>query len=146
MKKNTSYLVAVLIMIICTAFSFNAFADDENKIDISAGEITLSSETYTYNGKEKTPKVTLNLTVVNPETQQSETKALVLDTDYTAAYSNNINAGTATVTLEGTGDYCGTLSKDYTIAPCKLTSSHMKIANTAKAYPDKAPEYSVSYD
>ena len=37
------------------------------------------------------------------------------DIDYTIAYSNNINAGTATVTITGKGNYTGTVSKNFTI-------------------------------
>ena len=40
---------------------------------------------------------------------------LVKDTDYTVEYSNNINAGTATVTVTGIGNYTGTLTKTFII-------------------------------
>lgn len=48
-----------------------------------------------YTGKEITPVVTVKL---------SDT-TLVKDTDYTVAYKNNINVGTATVTVTGKGRY-----------------------------------------
>ena len=41
---------------------------------------------------------------------------LTAGTDYTAAYSNNTNAGTATVTITGKGKYKGTATKNFTIA------------------------------
>ena len=58
-----------------------------------------------YNGKaqEPEPVVTYNGTT------------LVKGTDYTVTYENNTEAGTATVTVKGKGDYSGTVTKDFTI-------------------------------
>ena len=36
-------------------------------------------------------------------------------TDYTVKYTNNVEKGTATVTITGTGNYKGTLTKTFTI-------------------------------
>ncbi|GAB6394068.1 MAG: hypothetical protein MdMp024_0380 [Bacteroidales bacterium] len=44
-------------------------------------------------------------------------KALTRGVDYTVGYSNNINAGTATVGVIGMGDYTGTANKTFTILP-----------------------------
>ena len=38
-----------------------------------------------------------------------------IGTHYTVAYSNNINIGTATVTITGKGNYAGTITKNFTI-------------------------------
>ena len=38
------------------------------------------------------------------------------NTDYKVTYSNNVNAGTATVTVTGAGSYTGTAAKTFTIA------------------------------
>ncbi|GAB6393697.1 MAG: Ig-like domain-containing protein [Bacteroidales bacterium] len=47
-------------------------------------------------------------------------KTLTLNTDYTVGYTNNLNAGTATVTVTGIGNYTGTVTKTFTIiAPQK---------------------------
>ncbi|MCR4712215.1 MAG: cell wall-binding repeat-containing protein [Clostridia bacterium] len=42
-------------------------------------------------------------------------KTLKAGTDYTASYQNNINPGTATVTVTGKGDYSGTLKATFKI-------------------------------
>ena len=42
-------------------------------------------------------------------------KTLELDKDYTVAYSNNVNAGTATVTITGIDGYTGTVTKTFTV-------------------------------
>ena len=64
-------------------------------------------EDQTYTGEAIEPA----LTVKNGET------ALTADTDYTAEYSDNINAGTATVTITGIGIYTGTAQATFTIVP-----------------------------
>ena len=46
---------------------------------------------------------------------------LAANTDYTVAYSNNINAGTATATLTGMGNYTGTRTVKFTIQPQAAT-------------------------
>jgi hypothetical protein len=40
---------------------------------------------------------------------------MVKDTDYTVAYSDNVNAGTAKVTITGKGGYTGSKEKNFTI-------------------------------
>lgn len=46
-------------------------------------------------------------------------KTLTKDTDYTVAYSNNTDAGSATVTVTGMGYYTGTITTGFTIEiPC----------------------------
>ena len=47
---------------------------------------------------------------------------LAAGTAYTVAYSNNTNAGTATVTVTGQGNYSGQAQKNFTINPAVLTS------------------------
>ena len=67
--------------------------------------ITLSNDVYTYNGEEKKPTVTIIDGGVTLE----------LNVDYTVEYQNNVNAGTATVTITYIGNYEGEGSKTFTI-------------------------------
>ena len=53
----------------------------------------------------------------------TETLELGADKDYTVSYTNNTHAGTATITITGTGNYMGTVSKTFTIKPKALTST-----------------------
>jgi len=57
---------------------------------------------------------------------------LVLDTDYTASYSNCVNAGTAKVTISGIGNYSGTLTATYSIV--SMTSKFTIEAVGAQTY------------
>ena len=76
-----------------------------SRISISKASVTLSTSTYAYNGKAKTPSVTVKV----------GGKTLKKDTDYTVSYSNNIKVGTAKVTITGKGNYTGSVSKTYSI-------------------------------
>ncbi len=100
----------------------------------SASDFTVSDiAAVTYTGSEQTPAVTV----------KDGEKTLVLDTDYSVAYSNNVNAGTATVTVTGKGNYSNTKSLDFTIDKVKLTI-------TAKSYTitqgDDLPELELEYE
>ena len=50
-------------------------------------------------------------------------KTLVKGTDYSVAYKNNTNAGTATVTITGKGNFTGTVNKIFTIKPASLKAA-----------------------
>ena len=76
-----------------------------SKISISKASVTLSTSTYAYDGKAKTPSVTVKV----------GEKTLKKDTDYTVSYSNNTKVGTAMVTITGKGNYTGSVSKTYSI-------------------------------
>ena len=81
--------------------------------DISKATVTLDKTSYNYDGKAKTPSVTVKL----------DGKTLTLNTDYTVSYSDNINAGTAKVTVTGKGNYTGSKTVNFTIAKAGQDSS-----------------------
>lgn len=78
--------------------------------DISKASITLAQTDCTYNGKEQKPSVTAvklgNIT-------------LVPDKDYTIAYAQNTDIGTAKALITGKGNYTGTVEKTFTITASK---------------------------
>ena len=92
--------------------------------------ITLDSDTFTYNGSEQGPTVTIT---------DSNENTLVEDTDYTLTYADNIDAGTATLTITGIGDYdCYASEISYTINPVDIsdlafTTGLKKVAYTGQA-------------
>lgn len=92
---------------------------------LEANAVTLSPESYTYDGNAKTPTV---------EVKDGQA-TLVNGTDYTVAYSDNTNAGTAKVTVTLKGNYSGTVSKNFTINKGKYTGdgvSDNKLALTGE--------------
>ena len=69
-------------------------------------------------------------------------KTLAADKDYTVAYSSNTNAGTATVTITGKGNYSGTVKKTFTIA--KASQSITAKAKASAVSVGKTTAVSVS--
>ena len=59
-------------------------------------------------------------TVTYKEFSNSTPVTLTAGTDYTVSYINNHYLGTATLTVTGTGNYCGSVSKDYVIRSYEL--------------------------
>lgn len=83
----------------------------------------------TYNTRAHTPDVTVTF----------EGSTLEAGKDYDVAYTNNINAGTATVTVTGKGNFTGTASKNFAIAQAYLsvenqTVTHFRTETDAKSY------------
>ena len=69
--------------------------------DINGRKVTLSYSEIEYDGNVKEPGVTVD--------------GLVLGKDFAVKYSDNIEAGTATVTVTGIGNYTGTLQTTFVI-------------------------------
>ena len=74
----------------------------KQRIDLSTAVVTAATQTYSGSAKTPTPTVTLN-------------GSTVPSSGYDVAYSNNTNAGTATITITGKGDYTGTAYGTFTI-------------------------------
>ena len=70
---------------------------------IENAEVSVSDQDFT--GEELKPEVTVKL----------GEDALVADRDFTVAYDNNTNVGTATVTVTGVDDYMGTVTGAFEI-------------------------------
>ena len=88
------------------------FTMERANVEISVKYIKIIQDTWiqdipsvTYTGSAKKPSVTV----------KDGDYTLVEDKDYTVTYSNNTNAGTATATVTGKGNYTGSVSKNFTI-------------------------------
>ena len=55
---------------------------------------------------------------------------LTKDNDYTVDYTDNTNAGEATVTVSGKGNYTGTKTENFTIAPAQLNDATVNVNGT----------------
>lgn len=84
-------------------------------VTIEDKKIVIASPSYEYTGKAIKPGVTVKDGKGNT----------IPATNYTVAYSNNTNVGTATikVTFKSGSNYSGTLSKTYKIVPKKVSIS-----------------------
>ena len=101
-------------------------------IDNSSISVALNPTTYTYDGTEKKPGVTV----------KDGTNTLTVGTDYSFVYSNNINAGTGKVTITGKGNYTGTKVVNFTINKRTLT---VKAEAKSKTYGAGDPGLTYTY-
>ena len=95
------------------------------QVDLTSGYYWTAPANCTYNGTALKPPVGIagaRYTVVNGSVQQSEGQ-LVEGVDYTVAYSNNTNVGTATAVVTGIGLYRGSRTFTFKINPAQSTSS-----------------------
>ena len=75
--------------------------------------ITLAQTSYTYDGNAKEPAVTVRY----------HGSLLLPHKDYNVSYDNNVDAGTATVTITGSEEYAGTVRKQFTILKASQSPS-----------------------
>lgn len=71
----------------------------------------------TYNGSEIAPKPQVFFKVENVEGIEDMEFPLTEGEDYELSYANNINVGTASVTVTGTGNFPGRETADFNIVP-----------------------------
>lgn len=117
--KKTILLVLVLFTTICASAICVSAAGSVSKTDISKAYIYIEGY-HTYTGSAITPEIKVILmdrpNALNPA-------------NYSVTYTNNVNAGTATVTVTGKGDYYGTCSKDFTIETAYISKATISAAN-----------------
>ena len=86
--------------------------------------VTIPYSSYTYRGRGIKPTVTV---------KYGSTR-LVKGTDYTVSYSDNINVGTATITVKGKGKYAGSVTKKFTVKPLDVNSSYARLTIPYASY------------
>ena len=96
---------------------------------IDANSLKLSENSFIYDGKSKTPTVTI---------KDVDGKTLSNWTDYYAFCSDNVNVGKATVTITFNGNYSGTLTTTFEIIECPHESSRIKASKKATTEDDGA--------
>lgn len=72
---------------------------------IDGAQVIVTPDEYIYDGLAKTPSTTVRVNNV----------LLIENTDYIKTYSNNINPGTATITITGINEYAGTVTAHFVI-------------------------------
>ncbi len=143
-----------------TDYIVNSYSDNVNAG--TASVIIIGSGNYTGNVTKNftiNPKPIADTTVtVNPNpvvydgTAQHPTvtvkdgrKALAEGTDYIInSYSNNVNAGTASVIIIGKGNYTNNATKNFTISPKPISSTTITLNPTSFSYDGKPKQPSVT--
>lgn len=99
-------------------FDVEVVANFQSRTSIAEAIVTLAETTFTYDGEAKEPAVS-SVTLGNT--------TLTASTDYTFEYSNNTDAGTATVTVTGQGIYTGEATTTFTINKAALSNLSVMI-------------------
>lgn len=111
LDSQVPYNKAYTVVLSSDNYADKALTASVGQGNIADCTVKLAQSSYTYDGTAKKPAVTI--------------EGLTENTDYTVSYSNNVNAGTATVTVTGIGDYTGTKTATFTIAPKAITASQV---------------------
>ena len=106
---------------------------EANKTDISKNSVLSGVENKVYTGSAITQNITLSI----------GGKVLTPGTDYIVSYADNIEIGTATLTITGTGKYKGSITKLFEIEPIDISSAEVK-GIVDKAYTGDALKQAVS--
>lgn len=93
--------------------------------NVAGFTVSLTPDTYVYSGGYRKPAVT----VINDADVE-----LVENIDYTVAYENNKNAGTATVVVTGIGNYEGTVSRNFTIEKADIEDTVITLSYTKTTF------------
>ena len=122
LRRMASFCMTVVLLLSSVVWAPAAGAEGET-ISLAEADIHIEDVCY-YNGSQQTPKMTVTL----------HTKVLTEGLDYTTTYQNNVDAGTATVTVTGEGIYSGSASTLFTIHPRKVDVEDLKIETCLKSY------------
>lgn len=102
-------------------------------VSLESAAVAVAADGLTYTGSPLKPAVTVTL----------EGATLAEGVDYTVSYAGNTNAGTATVTVTGAGNYVGTATASFAIAPKAITPA-VTLSKTSFVYNGKAQRPSVT--
>ncbi len=107
---------------------------------INDATITLSQNTYVYDGLTKTPSIVVKY----------KGNVLKKDADYTVSYSNNVNAGTAKIVISGKGSYSGSVARTFKIEKAEqkivLNPSIIKVKEKATVKLTVTAKGTVNYN
>ncbi|SFK98664.1 Transglutaminase-like superfamily protein [Lachnospiraceae bacterium KH1T2] len=105
-------------------------------------EVTLKDDAeLTYDGNQKRPEV---VSVKKDSSSQN-----VDEKYYDTSYSDNVDAGTATVTVSGKDNYKDSATKTFTIAPADISQAKMVLSKTKYELTDIGPyepEADITYN
>ncbi|SKA62924.1 Leucine rich repeat-containing protein [Eubacterium uniforme] len=103
-----------------------------NNVDISQLKYTLENTTYIYDGKAKTPKVTI--------------PGLVEGKHFEVKYSDNVNVGKAKFTVTGIGMFTGKIEGTFEIAEKSVENQAGEDVNTETTLTDGKLLYKILLD
>lgn len=115
LRRMASFCMTVVLLLSSVVWAPAAGAEGET-ISLAEADIKFIEVCY-YDGSRKKPDMTV--------TVQGNT--LEEKRDYSVSYEDNLDAGTATLTVTGIGKYSGTQTKKFTIHPREISADDLKI-------------------
>ena len=115
LRRMASFCMTVVLLLSSVVWAPAAGAEGET-ISLAEADIKFIEVCY-YDGSRKKPDMTV--------TVQGNT--LEEKRDYFVSYEDNLDAGTATLTVTGIGKYSGTQTKKFTIHPREISADDLKI-------------------
>ena len=110
-------------------YNNNIDVESSASIDIEfignySGDKTVSFSILAVNIKDFNPLISVNAVTYTGDEVEPEiyVEGLVLDEDYSITYSNNINVGTATITITGIENYTGKMTVNFEICPANISN------------------------
>ena len=110
--------------------------------NLGAAGVTVSdvAEAYTYTGSEIQPPVAVNAGTPASGISVSDSGAALTANDFTVSYSNNKDAGTASVTITGKGNYTGSVTRTFTIGK----APGREVPDVSGSYTDNGQTYTYT--
>ena len=139
-KRREMCSMCLVICLLWGILGGTAAAGETGKISLEGATILFqkTNPSYSYSGSPKEPAII----VMSGGTYST---LLMQGTDYTVSYENNVDAGTATVKVTGTGAYTGSATATFEISPIKLSS--LNLLSCGKEYDgnyEAKPQFEVS--
>jgi len=107
-----------------------------NQIDLGENCEISEPGNQTYTGSKIKPAVTVSY----------KGKTLKKNIDYSVTYKNNLNAGTATMTIKGKRNFSGSVTKEFIIMKKNLSSVTPKLQYSVMTYTGKERRPAVTID
>ena len=87
----------------------------------SCGKVAVKQTEFAYNGMAQKADIVVTAQIAKKKYTLKEGK------DYTLSYHDNVNPGTATITITGKGNYKGTLKQTFTILPASVDAKVTRV-------------------
>ena len=101
--------------------------------EISDSDITMPAESFEYTGSAVTPEPFIS----------QDGMTLTKGKDYTLAYTNNVNAGTATIAITGMGETPGTMIRTFSIIPSSLSGASISASQLIYSGRAREPGFTI---
>lgn len=141
--RRTRRGMCSMCLVICLLWGIlggSAAAAGTGRISLEGATIGFNKQYYNYNGNPQEPEIMVMLGGMY-------FSVLTQGTDYTVSYENNVDAGTATVKVTGTGAYTGSTTATFEIMPVELTEHSITSTLCVKGYDNSCeakPRFNVS--